>query len=351
MSIELRGVAKRFGDVVALHRLDLTVAAGELLVLLGPSGCGKSTTLRIVAGLEDPTEGEVHIGGRRVDTVDPKDRDVAMVFQGYALYPHLSVRENLAFPLARRGVPRPERAVRVTETARFLGLEPLLDRRPGELSGGERQRVAMGRALVRRPKVFLFDEPLSNLDARLRVDLRAEIARLHRETGATSLYVTHDQTEAMALGDRIAVLNAGRLEQLATPREIYERPRNRFVARFVGTPACNLLAVERGEGVVRAGPLVWAGLDLPPGPLEAGIRPEDLSLGPGDPGNAEVERVELAGPEAHVHLRAGETTLVARVPAATAPRPGDRVHLQAPADRVHWFGDTHEPRRAGRQLP
>jgi sn-glycerol 3-phosphate transport system ATP-binding protein len=347
VSITLRGVAKRFGGVVALESTDLEVADGELLVLLGPSGCGKSTTLRIVAGLEEPSAGDVSIDGKRVNDVPPQDRDVAMVFQGYALYPHLTVRQNIAFPLARRGVARTLRDERVVKTARTLGLEALLDRRPGELSGGERQRVAMGRALVRQPRVFLFDEPLSNLDARLRGELRGEVARLHRSSGTSSLYVTHDQVEAMALGDRIAVLETGRITQVAPPRIVYERPATRFVASFVGTPAINLLPAHRGEAALAAGPLRWS--PPPPGRdrLEAGIRPEDLRIETGVAEvNAVVDRVELAGAEAHLFLvplspadgwTEGPTSIVARVAAARAPAPGEKVRVSAALDRVHWF--------------
>ena len=340
MSVELRGVAKRYGGVVALHPTDLDVAPGELLVLLGPSGCGKSTTLRIVAGLETPTAGEVRIAGKDVRAVPPRDRDVAMVFQSYALYPHLTVRRNLAFPLERRGVAVAERDARVQDTAKRLGLSDLLDRRPGELSGGERQRVAMGRALVRAPKVFLFDEPLSNLDARLRSELRGEIARLHRESGATSLYVTHDQIEAMALGDRIAVLGDGRIQQVGTPEEVYRRPTSRFVATFVGAPTMNLLAAERGGDSVVAGPFRLPADAIPPGPAEIGVRPEDVRVGRGEGANAEVERVEPLGVESHVHCRSGAARLLARVAGATDLRPGDRVRLTIDLDRVHVFDAT-----------
>ncbi len=339
MSVELRGVGKRFGEIPALWPTDLAVRDRELLVLLGPSGCGKSTLLRLVAGLEEPTEGEVWIGGKRVDDIDPKDRDVAMVFQGYALYPHLTVARNLAYPLERRGVARAESGRRVLETARTLGLEPLLGRRPGELSGGERQRVAMGRALVRKPRVFLFDEPLSNLDARLRADLRGEIARLHASTGATSLYVTHDQVEAMALGDRIAVLRAGRIEQLGTPREIYDRPATRFVAEFVGTPAMNVLDARRdGERLV-AGPLVLPAAPGDPDRLELGVRPEHLRLEPAAAGEGDgtVQRVEPLGPDAHVLVAVGDRVLQARVAVADAPARDARVHLTVAPEHVHRF--------------
>ena len=336
MSVELRGVGKSFGEVVALQPVDLVVADRELLVLLGPSGCGKSTLLRLVAGLEEPSQGEVWIGGRRVDDVDPKDRDVAMVFQGYALYPHRTVRGNLAYPLERRGGGRAERAERVRETARALGLEALLDRRPGELSGGERQRVAMGRALVRRPRVFLFDEPLSNLDARLRGELRGEIARLHASAGTTSLYVTHDQVEAMALGDRVAVLRAGRVEQVGTPREIYDRPASRFVAEFVGSPPMNLLPAARDGDRFATGPLSVPAPADAPDRVVLGVRPEHLQ--PAGPSPFRVERVEHFGPDAHVHCAAGPVAVVARLAATQAPAAGAEIGLcvDDPA-HVHRF--------------
>ncbi|MCC6557363.1 MAG: ABC transporter ATP-binding protein, partial [Polyangiaceae bacterium] len=246
-AISLRGLVRRFqgGDRPALAGLDLDVEDGELLVLVGPSGCGKSTALRLIAGLDAPDAGTVSIGGRDVGRVPPQDRDVAMVFQGYALYPHMTAREIMAFPLKMRGVPAAERARRVEEAAATLAIGRLLDRRPGELSGGERQRVAMGRAIVRAPKVFLFDEPLSNLDAALRAELRVELAALVRRLGTTSVYVTHDQVEAMTMGDRIAVLRAGELQQIGPPRSIYEDPANAFVAGFLGSPAINLIEVAR----------------------------------------------------------------------------------------------------------
>jgi multiple sugar transport system ATP-binding protein len=366
VSVELRGVGKRFGQVSALSPTNLAVRDRELLVLLGPSGCGKSTLLRLVAGLEEPTEGQVWIGGKRVDDVDPKDRDVAMVFQGYALYPHLTVAENLGYPLARRRVARAERDRRVLETARTLGLEPLLGRRPGELSGGERQRVAMGRALVRQPRVFLFDEPLSNLDARLRAELRGEIARLHALAGATSLYVTHDQIEAMALGDRIAVLRAGRIEQLGTPREVYDRPATRFVAEFVGTPPMSFLPARREGDRLVAGPISVPASGADPDRLELGVRPEHLHVEPADDTTDEgasphptgcgasphptgcgasphptgcgvVARVEPLGPDAHVLVALDDRTVQARLAAADAPAPGTRVRIWVAAEHVHRF--------------
>ncbi len=289
--LSFRGVEKSYGAVRVLHRIDLEVRDGEFVVLVGPSGCGKSTLLRSIAGLEDLTSGDLFIGDRRVNDVAPKDRDIAMVFQSYALYPHMTVRENMAFALKLQ--KHPETDARVADAARMLELGPLLDRYPKELSGGQRQRVAMGRAIVRRPKVFLFDEPLSNLDASLRQQLRVEIKRLHQRLGTTIVYVTHDQIEAMTLADRIVVLQAGILQQVGTPDELYFDPANRFVAGFIGSPSMNFL--ERLEpGVV------------------LGVRPNDVVVGSG-PHRGTVEVVERMGFESMVHLRVGDEPLVARV--------------------------------------
>ena len=250
--VRLTGLVKRYdGDVLAVDSLDLEIRSGELVVLVGPSGCGKSTTLRMIAGLERITGGDLHIGDRLVNEVHPRDRDIAMVFQSYALYPHMTVRENMAFGLVLRKTPKDEINRRVQEAAKTLGLEGLLDRKPRALSGGQRQRVAMGRALVRQPQVFLFDEPLSNLDAKLRGQMRLEISRLHRQLGATMIYVTHDQVEAMTLADRIAILDQGRLQQFGTPMDVYKSPANRFVASFIGTPSMNMIegTLAEVEGV------------------------------------------------------------------------------------------------------
>lgn len=290
-TLSLSAVEKRYGAVAVLHRVDLEVADGEFVVLVGPSGCGKSTLLRCIAGLEDISSGELRIDGARVNDVAPRDRDVAMVFQSYALYPHMTVRENMGFALRLKGAP--DVAARVDEAARQLGLGPLLDRYPKELSGGQRQRVAMGRAIVRRPKVFLFDEPLSNLDASLRTSVRVELKRQHQALRTTTVYVTHDQTEALTLADRIVVLNQGIVQQVGTPDELYSEPKNRFVAGFIGSPAMNFLsAVEPG--------------------LVIGVRPEAVVLGAG-PHEARVEVVERLGFESHVHLRLGDEAIVARM--------------------------------------
>ncbi len=305
-TLRFRGVQKTYGQTQVLHRVDLEVADGEFIALVGPSGCGKSTLLRCVAGLEEITGGDLLIGDRKVNDVAPKDRDVAMVFQSYALYPHLTVRENMGFALMLQ--KHPETNARVAEAAEMLGLTPLLARLPKELSGGQRQRVAMGRAIVRRPKVFLFDEPLSNLDAALRQQVRVELRRRHQLLRTTTLYVTHDQVEALTLADRIVVLNAGVVQQVGTPDELYFDPANRFVAGFIGSPTMNFLAGGRGELI--------------------GVRPNDVRLGDAGDRSGKIEFVERLGFEAMVHLRVGEggEALIARVE-GEAPKPGDTVGL------------------------
>jgi ABC-type sugar transport system ATPase subunit len=325
--LRLDGVRKDFGPVQALRGLDLTVADGELLVVLGPSGCGKSTLLRVAAGLEEVTAGRVLIGGRDVTRVSPGRRNVSMVFQSYALFPHLTVEENVAFGLEVREVPKREARARAREAAELVGCADLLARRPAELSGGERQRVALARALVREPDVFLLDEPLSNLDAELRVQVRSDLKALQRRVAGTMVHVTHDQTEALTLGDRVAVLREGSVQQVGTPDEVWGAPANRFVARFVGSPAMNLLPAD--------GPLRLPGLASRPG-LELGIRPEHLLLGR-EGVTGEVTLVEPAGGEAYVHVRAEGVELVARTASATRPAVGDTVRVSArPAD-VHLF--------------
>jgi multiple sugar transport system ATP-binding protein len=346
--VHLRGLARRYpgSETAALASLDLEVNDGELLVLVGPSGCGKSTALRLIAGLDTPDGGSIHLGDREVTHLPPQDRDVAMVFQGYALYPHLKVRDNIAFPLKMRGVPAAERARRVDEAASLLGLGKLLERRPGELSGGERQRVAMGRAIVRSPALFLFDEPLSNLDAALRAELRVELAALVRRLGTTSLYVTHDQVEAMTMGDRIAVLRGGTLQQLGPPRAIYEDPANDFVAGFLGSPPISWIALRReGERLVGAGAVFPApkGVALPP-KVKVGVRPEQLHLGAsfpsGDPCvtmDASVVATEPLGAETHLLVEAQETRLRTRVPGFGAPSRGEAVKLSLDPRALLWF--------------
>ncbi|HEV8066028.1 MAG TPA: ABC transporter ATP-binding protein, partial [Acidimicrobiales bacterium] len=305
-SVELRGIEKRFGATVALASVDLAAAPGEFLVLLGPSGCGKSTLLRIIAGLEEPSAGRVIVGGIDVTSVEPRDRDVAMVFQNYALYPHLSVQRNIEFPLRARRVPAAERQQQAKEAAGTLQLSELLGRKPSQLSGGQRQRVALARAIVRHPKAFLMDEPLSNLDARLRVEMRAELSELHRRTGTTVIYVTHDQVEAMTMGDRIAVMSNGVIRQLGRPQEVHDRPADTFVAGFVGSPPMNLLPGEIAtasaggvEAAVSGGSVPVEGFE-PGTKVVVGLRPEQLVIGTAGTIGATVCLVESLGHEQHV---------------------------------------------------
>jgi multiple sugar transport system ATP-binding protein len=346
-AIDIRGVSKRFGNTPVLHELDLAVAAGEFLVLVGPSGCGKSTLLRLIAGLEDVSAGEIRIGGKRVNELPPKARDIAMVFQSYALYPHMSVADNMAYSLRLRRTAPAEIARAVGAAAGKLGLESLLTRKPKALSGGQRQRVAMGRAIVRKPGAFLFDEPLSNLDARLREHMRAEIKKLHRELGATSIYVTHDQIEAMTLADRIVALNGGRVQQIGSPLDLYDRPANLFVAGFIGSPAMNMFQahLERAGGT----PILTheafrialpRELSLPDGAaLTVGIRPEHIVLGAG-PIRGTVDLIEPTGLGTIVHLTLGGTAIKAfnleRQPLSI----GGTVALDLPLLRLHLFDDA-----------
>ena len=351
-TLAFQGIRKQYGETVALDGLDLDVADGELMVVVGPSGSGKTTALRVAAGLERVTAGAVRIGGRDVTRLPPVAREVAMVFQSYALFPHLSVGDNIGIGLAVRRVPKREAAERVRAAAELVGCAGQLDRRPFQLSGGERQRVALARALVREPAAFLLDEPLSNLDAQLRVQMRAELQRLHRRLGATMLYVTHDQVEALTMGDRVAVLRDGALQQVGPPDEIYRRPANRFVAGFVGSPAMNLLPVVTAADGLRAGPFP---LEPPPGSpwpagrrLELGVRPEHLRVtvdGPGVP--AEVQVVEMAGHETYLHLTLGAPgheagsgsgqAVVARVGDGLRPAVGSSVRVELPRGHAYLF--------------
>jgi multiple sugar transport system ATP-binding protein len=339
-------------DAAAVHEFDLHIQDGEFMVLVGPSGSGKTTALRMLAGLEEVDDGGVFIGERDVTYLAPKKRDVAMVFQNYALYPYLTVAQNIAFPLKMAGVKKAEREAQAREVARKLGLEDYLQRKPAQLSGGERQRVAMGRAIVRQPSVFLMDEPLSNLDAKLRVQMRADIAALQADLGITTVYVTHDQSEAMTLGQRVAVLDHGRLQQCGTPRELYERPGNQFVAGFIGSPAMNLCEValtENGSVSFGGQPVeVRAKLDGRPSVL-VGLRPEALELG-ADGIPARVEVVEEFGADAYVFCAAqlgdATTRLVARTEAKTAPERGDRIALRVRSDEAHLF-DARSGERLG----
>ncbi len=346
--VTLEQVAKRFGDTVVIPRLDLVIEDGEFVVLVGPSGCGKTTTLRMIAGLEEVSEGRVLIGPRDVTRVPPGKRNCAMVFQSYALYPHMTVRENITYGLRVRRVPKPEIDRLLAEAVRILGLEEFLDRRPKQLSGGQQQRVAIGRAIVRQPEVFLFDEPLSNLDAKLRVEMRTEIRQLHRRLGNTVVYVTHDQVEAMTLADRVCVMHRGRIEQIAAPLELYERPANTFVAAFIGTPAMNFLdaryRLEDGRPVVRLED--GSSLDLSRGvpggedgrPVRLGIRPEHVVVAGEDGGFAlRVREIEPLGP---AKLLVGEVAggrFVAQVDAHLPVELDTVCRLTAAPERIHLF--------------
>ncbi len=343
--VVLDGVVMRYdGGHLALPKLDLHIKSGELCVLVGPSGCGKSTTLRLIAGLEQPSEGEIRIDGRRVNEVAPSDRDIAMVFQSYALYPHMTVRENLAFGLKMRKTPAAEIETRVREAAELLGIAELLARTPKQLSGGQRQRVAMGRAIVRRPKVFLFDEPLSNLDAQLRGQVRREIGALCARLETTSVYVTHDQAEAMTLADRIVVMQGGVIQQVGTPLEIYDAPANVFVATFLGSPTMNLVSAELAGAELRA-PGLAVGADLDRvrarGKVVVGIRPHHLSVGAPDGAGAtlrgHVRDRELHGGEAFVHVEAECGTLLVRTEAHAAPAKGASVGVTVDPGHLHLF--------------
>ncbi|SJM65657.1 Glycerol-3-phosphate ABC transporter, ATP-binding protein UgpC (TC 3.A.1.1.3) [Frigoribacterium sp. JB110] len=340
------------GTRPAVDKLNLEVADGEFLVLVGPSGCGKSTSLRMLAGLEEVNDGRILIGDRDVTDVPPKDRDIAMVFQNYALYPHMTVAENMGFALKIAGVNKEDRAKRVQDAAKLLDLEDYLDRKPKALSGGQRQRVAMGRAIVREPQVFLMDEPLSNLDAKLRVQTRTQIASLQRRLGVTTVYVTHDQTEALTMGDRIAVLKDGLLQQVGSPRELYERPSNVFVAGFIGSPAMNLFTTEIADGGVKFGtanvPLSRMTLDAATSSsVTAGIRPEDLAVAAdGTPGlQVEVNLVEELGADGFLYgtIVGTDQEIVTRVDGRSHPRAGETVTLAPVSDHVHVFdGETGE---------
>jgi ABC-type sugar transport system ATPase subunit len=365
--VSLAGITKEFpGGVRAVNDVSLEVPDGEFLVLVGPSGCGKTTALRLIAGLEKATSGTITIGSQVVNGISPRDRDIAMVFQNYALYPHMTVYRNLAFPLRERRTPKPEIARRVAEISSILGLDELMKRRPAQLSGGQRQRVAMGRALVREPAVFLLDEPLSNLDAKLRVQMRAELKRLHQRLGITTVYVTHDQVEAMTLADRMVVMSAGETLQIGAPQEIYAEPVNLFVAGFIGSPAMNLLRGRAAGSRVTAGELTFERPGVPDGDVVVGIRPESLAPAttqepPGPPGppclDLQVDLVEPLGETTLVHgtvsgaaaeSGAEEEQAILADPAARAPvtavlasshraRPGDRMRVAAAPDRIYLF--------------
>ncbi len=348
-SVSLRQIIKNFGKIQILHGISFDISDGEFVVLVGPSGCGKSTLLRMLAGLEDISGGELLIDDRQVNDIEAKDRDIAMVFQSYALYPHMTVAENMGFSLKLRKADTGLIEERVGKAARILNLEPLLGRYPRELSGGQRQRVAMGRAIVRDPKVFLFDEPLSNLDAKLRVTMRAEIKALHQRLKTTTVYVTHDQIEAMTMADRIVVMNEGQVEQIGTPLELFDRPANLFVAQFIGSPSMNVLpGVLRRSGdtcTVDAVGQPWPISAVPSGRdgqvVQYGIRPGDLELASSGPGiAAEIVVIEPTGTETELLVQVGEAQLIVVIHGRTAAAPGDTVYLRIDGAKAHVFDDA-----------
>ena len=340
-TVEFRNVRKAFGPVEVLHGVSVDIADSEFVVLVGPSGCGKSTLLRMLAGLENITSGEIAISGRVVNTVPPKDRDVAMVFQNYALYPHMTVFQNMAFSLKLAKAPKEVMDREVMRSAKILGLDQLLHRFPRQLSGGQRQRVAMGRAIVRNPQVFLFDEPLSNLDAKLRVQMRSEIKTLHQRLKVTTVYVTHDQIEAMTMADKIVVMNSGVVEQAGPPLELYDRPANLFVAGFIGSPAMNMIEGDIADGSLRtADGTTWKlptnGSGRHDGPTVYGIRPEHLRLDP-DGIKASVQVVEPTGSETQVLLRVGDQSLVAAFRDRISAKPGELLPVSPDPALIHLF--------------
>ena len=345
-SLKIAGIRKVYGKadkaVEVLKKIDIDVAPGEFLILVGPSGCGKSTLLNIIAGLEEPSEGHLYISGKDVVGVAPAQRDIAMVFQSYALYPNMSVADNIGFALEMRKVPKAARAKRIAEVAAMLQIEHLLGRRPAQLSGGQRQRVAMGRALARDPQIFLFDEPLSNLDAKLRVEMRAEIKRLHQLSGITSVYVTHDQIEAMTLGSRIAVMKDGVLQQIGTPDDIYRRPANTYVAGFIGSPTMNFIAGS-ASGTSAGGIFSFEGgalpLDCPApaGPVTLGQRPEHIHLEADAPWRGEVMLVEPTGADTYVVVKTAVGPITVRVPPSTPVRVGELTGLGVSSRHNNWF--------------
>ncbi len=354
-TVRLEGIQKVYDNgFTAVHASSFTVADGEFVVLVGPSGCGKSTTLRMIAGLETISDGDLYIGDRRVNSVEPKDRDIAMVFQNYALYPHMTVYENMAFGLKLRKFSKQEIDTRVRQASQILGIDPILDRKPKQLSGGQRQRVAVGRAIVRQPQVFLFDEPLSNLDAKLRVQMRTEISKLHHQLGATMIYVTHDQVEAMTMGDRIVVMKDGYIQQIDSPLNLYNHPVNRFVAGFIGSPSMNFIdgRVERqGEGLrfisdtgaleVQPAAADTALLSAQAGrKTTLGIRPENIEMKPGEgmaPVQVMLEVVEPMGNEIFLYGRAGDQIIVARVDPGYTPQAGQQITLYLDQKSLHYF--------------
>ena len=360
MGVRFENVAKRFGDVVAVDNLNLEVPTGELLILLGPSGCGKTTALRMLAGLETTSSGTIYVDERPVNTLHAKDRDIAMVFQNYALYPHMTVYQNLSFPLEAKKTPKEERDRRIQEVAKMLGIETLLKRKPKQISGGQAQRVALGRSIVRHPKVFLMDEPLSNVDAKQRVQMRVELQKLHKRLNTTTLYVTHDQEEAMTIGERLAVMNEGVLQQHDTPFEVYNHPANIFVATFIGSPAMNVFPARPTESEGRSGLLVGDSLffeqtgqlfhrlaHVDASELLIGARPEHVKLARHPSGNSvetQVDVVELVGRELHVYCTALGQTVASIVPADSDFRSGEKVWLGFHEEHLHFF-DTKSTQR------
>ena len=335
--ITLKNLTKRWGSFTGLQPLDLHIADGEFLVLLGPSGCGKTTTMRMIAGLEDVTAGDILIGGTRVNDLEPKDRDIAMVFQSYGLYPTMSVYENIRFPLKVRGIPASEHHARVMRAAQTVELTEFLDRKPAALSGGQRQRVALARAIVRKPKVFLMDEPLSNLDAKLRVSTRAQIKNLHHELKTTTIYVTHDQIEAMTLADRVVVMQRGAVQQVGTPLDIYDRPANIFVAGFIGNPAMNLINGTLQGGVFTAENICLRGLNGPDGPVTLGFRAEDASITATGAITAPIYAMELLGDAAMATVQVGGALVAIKAAKDFAGRLGQPIAADIPAGICHLF--------------
>ncbi len=347
-TVTLRDIRKSFGPTDVIHGIDMEIADGEFIVIVGPSGCGKSTLLRMVAGLETVTSGDVLIGGARANDLEPMDRDIAMVFQNYALYPHMSVRQNMGYGLKIAGLPKTEINAKVEEAARLLQLEPLLDRKPRQLSGGQRQRVAMGRAIVREPAVFLFDEPLSNLDAKLRVQMRLEIRELQDKLGITALYVTHDQVEAMTMADRMIVMNGGVAEQIGTPLEVYETPATLFAAQFIGSPSMNIFDAEVSGGSVRLGDAVLGAASGPDGPVKLGLRPEHLTATGDGPLQARIRMSEPLGANTLLHgaLTSGGAALTVSLPGVHALGDGEAVMRFAPQPgSLHLFDAATGRRR------
>ena len=350
-SLVLRNLVKSYGNVQVLHGIDLEVEDGEFIVLVGPSGCGKSTTLRLVAGLEEATSGDVEIGGRVVNSLEPKDRNIAMVFQNYAIYPHMTVRKNIGFGLRTSRLPAARKKERLEEVAALLEMTDLLDRKPSQLSGGQRQRVAIGRAMVRDPSIFLFDEPLSNLDAQLRTQMRLEIKKLHQSVGRTIVFVTHDQIEAMTLADRIVIMKDGHIQQIGTPADVYYRPANMFVARFIGAPSMNLIpgridkgAITIDSGTSNSDPITIAGIeDQGPRSIMLGIRPDDLQPTDGDAMlEGRVTVLEPLGPETLIYVKTQSGEIIARASGQNPPGVGEIVKLGTSSEMLHVFDSSTE---------